>query len=58
VDSGTLPVVLRAVSGSSLLEALRNTSSDVLVVIGGAEMYNDVRGSKGGVLSAMSSTMS
>jgi len=58
VDSGTLPVVLRAVSGSSLLEALRNTSSDVLVVIGGAEMFNDERGSKGGVLSAMSSTMS
>jgi len=33
--SGTLAVVLRAVSGSSLFEALSNNGSEILLVIGG-----------------------
>jgi len=36
-----------------LFEALGNTASDVLLVIGEAEMFNGVRGSEGGALSAL-----
>jgi len=39
--SWTLVVVLRAVCELSLFEALGNTGSDVLLVIGGAEMLGN-----------------